>query len=128
MYGQEHLKEIDEAIIDLVEEKLKPFAELLHGLDAVKVDRDTAHFNELAERGVNAPRALALHFRYFAANPRSAELGGLAALLAVKDVEGRPLGQALAEIVESVPPQKIPAALLQARMILVTMAAGIKIE
>lgn len=120
MYGAEHIRGIDESVMVAVNEKLRPFAKALASLNGTGVDRGTAHLNELATQ--QTPMALALHFRYIGCKPS----GGLEWLMALRPngiyIGDQPfLGMAMAEIVENVAPEKVPAAMLFVRMRLVAM-------
>lgn len=120
MYGGQHLKQIDDAIVGVVERALSPFAKALRQLDPIQVDRDTAHLNELSEAGANTP---AVMINFFQCVGGSTTGKPFRRLMALREGDSH-LGLALAEIVRSVPAEKIPAAMLQVRMRLVAMAGG----
>jgi hypothetical protein len=119
LYGYEHLGKLDEALMAEVERELAIFAPALQGLDGNQVAHLTAHFNEWAGR--SSPRALALHFRYLAA--QGEEGSPLCALMAVKGESDVPIGVKIAELINRYP-NRLGELLLAVRMVLVGAAGG----
>jgi hypothetical protein len=118
MYGQHHLKDVDEETRRAVEMTLALFERALRGLDPQRADRATVVLYDMGERGLSQ-QELAAFFLYMVASPEK-ELGWL---LGVSNGEEH-LGEAMSTMVLSLPLEKLPAAMVLCRMHIVAMCAG----